>query len=88
MSRAAAEGSRVGARKRKTRKKQKQKWCGAEKCGAERESESKTSVREREQCGVKQKVVLQESGHNGTDAHPLFWTSILFGIRWPIDSGA
>jgi hypothetical protein len=26
--------------------------------------------------GPKRKVVLQEAGHNSTDAHPLFWTSI------------
>ena len=26
--------------------------------------------------GPKRKVVLQEAGHNTTDAHPMFWTSI------------
>ncbi len=26
--------------------------------------------------GTKKKVVLQAAGHNSTDAHPLFWTSI------------
>ena len=26
--------------------------------------------------GPKKKVVLQEAGHNTTDAHPMFWTSI------------
>ena len=26
--------------------------------------------------GSKQKIVLQEAGHNTTDAHPMFWTSI------------
>ena len=26
--------------------------------------------------GPKSKVVLQEAGHNTTDAHPMFWTSI------------
>jgi pimeloyl-ACP methyl ester carboxylesterase len=26
--------------------------------------------------GSKRKIVLQEAGHNTTDAHPLFWTSI------------
>ena len=26
--------------------------------------------------GPKRKILLQESGHNSTDAHPLFWTSI------------
>jgi hypothetical protein len=26
--------------------------------------------------GEKRKVILQESGHNSTDAHPMFWTSI------------
>ena len=26
--------------------------------------------------GVKRKIVLQEAGHNSTDAHPLFWASI------------
>lgn len=26
--------------------------------------------------GPKSKVVLQEAGHNSTDAHPMFWTSI------------
>ncbi|MSQ63725.1 MAG: alpha/beta hydrolase [Betaproteobacteria bacterium] len=26
--------------------------------------------------GEKRKILLQESGHNSTDAHPMFWTSI------------
>jgi len=26
--------------------------------------------------GEKRKIMLQESGHNSTDAHPMFWTSI------------
>jgi pimeloyl-ACP methyl ester carboxylesterase len=26
--------------------------------------------------GAKRKIILQESGHNSTDAHPMFWTSI------------
>jgi len=26
--------------------------------------------------GPKRKVVLQEAGHNSTDSHPLFWTSV------------
>ena len=26
--------------------------------------------------GAKRKIVLQDAGHNSTDAHPLFWTSI------------
>ena len=26
--------------------------------------------------GEKRKVILQESGHNSTDVHPMFWTSI------------
>jgi len=26
--------------------------------------------------GAKRRIVLQEAGHNSTDAHPLFWASI------------
>ena len=26
--------------------------------------------------GAKRKIILQEAGHNSTDAHPLFWSSI------------
>jgi hypothetical protein len=26
--------------------------------------------------GAKRKIVLQEAGHNSTDAHPMFWPAI------------
>jgi pimeloyl-ACP methyl ester carboxylesterase len=35
--------------------------------------------------GEKRKVILEESGHNSTDAHPMFWTSIRDFLAQKVD---
>ena len=35
--------------------------------------------------GEKRKVVLQEAGHNSTDAHPMFWSSIREFLAQKVD---
>ncbi len=35
--------------------------------------------------GVKKKVVLQDAGHNSTDAHPLFWPAIRAFLAQQVD---
>ncbi len=35
--------------------------------------------------GSKRKILLQEAGHNSTDAHPMFWSSILEFLAQKVD---